>query len=484
MATKKLVPRANNEGGIGTAAKTWGASFLQNLTITNLQTTTSSSVLVETSGGVEKRAYSTFLPNLQSLDEGSSLTSTTASIDFVGAGVTATASGNDVTVTITGAAPVADTDDTTCWVALYEDASGTLLPKTDEVFKFNAHDGSQALYVPRIYANTNTTSAASDLDLYGEAAISGGPTNAEGGHVNLRGASGTGTGASGGAKIYATRPTTSGTSSHSSALVATFSHVDAATSDFRLWDPASVSPTDVFTISTGANGATSISTIDAAASNGHISFKPDGDMKHNPSSGIHRFYKASNFDDSLRLTIGDHGQATFETIDAASTGADILIKADGDFTLDAVSHIQFKLNGSAAASIESMRRENFTIALSDEVSVLSAGTNKATFLMPYAFTLETVVAYVTTVSTSGAITVDINEKPLTGASNTTFNTGATILSTKITIDQDENTSTTAATAPVISDTSIAANSLLTFDIDGAGTGAKGLKVTLLGYQTP
>ena len=29
MATKNIVPRANGEGGIGTAAKGWGGAFLQ-----------------------------------------------------------------------------------------------------------------------------------------------------------------------------------------------------------------------------------------------------------------------------------------------------------------------------------------------------------------------------------------------------------------------------------------------------------------------
>jgi hypothetical protein len=43
--------------------------------------------------------------SVESLDEGVSLTATTASLDFVGAGVTATAVGNDVTVTIPGATP-------------------------------------------------------------------------------------------------------------------------------------------------------------------------------------------------------------------------------------------------------------------------------------------------------------------------------------------------------------------------------------------
>jgi hypothetical protein len=60
--------------------------------------------------------------------------------------------------------------------------------------------------------------------------------------------------------------------------------------------------------------------------------------------------------------------------------------------------------------------------------------------------------------------------------------GTTILSTKLTIDANEKTSTTAATAAVISDSALADDAEITFDIDVAGTGAKGLKVWLLGTR--
>jgi hypothetical protein len=60
--------------------------------------------------------------------------------------------------------------------------------------------------------------------------------------------------------------------------------------------------------------------------------------------------------------------------------------------------------------------------------------------------------------------------------------GTTVLSTKLTIDASEVTSTTAATAAVISVSAFADDDEVEFDIDVAGTGAKGLKVTL--YVTP
>jgi len=115
--------------------------------------------------------------------------------------------------------------------------------------------------------------------------------------------------------------------------------------------------------------------------------------------------------------------------------------------------------------------ETITIAVGDETTAITTGTAKVTFRMPYAFTVTAVRASVNTVSSSGTPTVDINEG------------GVSILSTKLTIDASEKTSTTAATAAVLSDTSLADDAEMTIDIDTAGTGAKGLKVQIIGYRT-
>jgi hypothetical protein len=113
------------------------------------------------------------------------------------------------------------------------------------------------------------------------------------------------------------------------------------------------------------------------------------------------------------------------------------------------------------------------IAASDETSDLTTGTAKATFRMPYAFTLTAVRASVTTAPTGATLTVDINES------------GTTILSTKITIDATEKTSTTAVTAPVISDSALADDSEITIDIDQIGStiAGAGLKIYLIGYKS-
>jgi hypothetical protein len=112
------------------------------------------------------------------------------------------------------------------------------------------------------------------------------------------------------------------------------------------------------------------------------------------------------------------------------------------------------------------------VACSDESTALTTGTSKITFRTPCAINVTKVRASLTTAQTSGSIfTVDINES------------GTSILSTKLTIDNTELTSTTAATPPVISDTSLADDAQITIDIDQVGDGtAKGLKVTIIGTR--
>jgi hypothetical protein len=128
------------------------------------------------------------------------------------------------------------------------------------------------------------------------------------------------------------------------------------------------------------------------------------------------------------------------------------------------------------ANIQTLAQTNLPavvqLAASDETTALTTGTAKVTFRMPHAMTLTAVRASLSTAQTSGSIfTVDINEG------------GTSILSTKLTIDNTEKTSTTAATAAVISDSALADDAEITIDIDQIGDGtAKGLKVTLIGTR--
>ena len=112
------------------------------------------------------------------------------------------------------------------------------------------------------------------------------------------------------------------------------------------------------------------------------------------------------------------------------------------------------------------------LAASDETTALTTGTAKVTFRMPYAMTLTAIRASLSTAQASGTIfTVDVNQG------------GSSIISTKITIDNTEKTSTTAAAPPVISTSALTDDAEITIDIDQIGNGtAAGLKVTLIGTR--
>ena len=141
-----------------------------------------------------------------------------------------------------------------------------------------------------------------------------------------------------------------------------------------------------------------------------------------------------------------------------------------------VSGASYVTKSVTGANIKSLAQSGLPVviqaAASDETTALTTGSAKVTFRMPYAMTLTAIRASLSTAQASGTIfTVDINEG------------GTTILSTKLTIDNTEKTSTTAATAAVISDSALADDAEITIDIDQIGDGtAKGLKVTLIGTR--
>lgn len=112
------------------------------------------------------------------------------------------------------------------------------------------------------------------------------------------------------------------------------------------------------------------------------------------------------------------------------------------------------------------------LACSDESTAILTGTAKLTFRMPYAMTLSAVRASLKSAATTGTFTVDINDG------------GSTILSTKLTFDATEKTTTSAATPAVISDYQLADDAEITVDVDDDADGtATGLKVILIGWRT-
>jgi hypothetical protein len=164
-------------------------------------------------------------------------------------------------------------------------------------------------------------------------------------------------------------------------------------------------------------------------------------------------------DGQLAVALGTNASNGWDFITVAKEGVKLYVK-DED--------VELLYNGGWA----DVSTEVHPLACSDETTALSTGTAKITYRMPYAFTVTSVKATLTAAQTSGSIfTVDINES------------GTSILSTKLTIDNTEKTSKTAATAAVISDSSLADDAEITVDIDQIGDGtAKGLKVYIYGHR--
>lgn len=115
--------------------------------------------------------------------------------------------------------------------------------------------------------------------------------------------------------------------------------------------------------------------------------------------------------------------------------------------------------------------EYIQIPLSDETNSLTTGSAKYTFRMPFDMTLTEVRASATTAPSGSIIIVDINQS------------GTSILSTKLSIDEHEKTSLTATTPAVISTSALVNDAEITLDIDQVGAPAatgKGLKILLKG----
>jgi len=111
------------------------------------------------------------------------------------------------------------------------------------------------------------------------------------------------------------------------------------------------------------------------------------------------------------------------------------------------------------------------VALSDETSAITTGV-KLVMHIPFAFKLLSVAMGLTTVQASGSLfRLDVTRN------------GATIFTTKVTIDNTEKTSNTAATPSVLTSTpiNVAAFDEFAFNIDQIGNGsARGAKAYLVG----
>ena len=173
------------------------------------------------------------------------------------------------------------------------------------------------------------------------------------------------------------------------------------------------------------------------------------------------------------------------TGNATAIGSGVIINADVNGSA-AIAYSKLNLSSSIVTGdivdgtitkadiATAAKTESLIIAAGDETTALTVADGKTEFQMPYAFTLTDVRATLTTAgSTSGVTTIDIEDD------------GSSIFSTLLTIDSTEKTSTSAATAAVISGATIADGSIMKINVDVLSGGATeaGLKIAFIGYQT-
>jgi hypothetical protein len=164
-------------------------------------------------------------------------------------------------------------------------------------------------------------------------------------------------------------------------------------------------------------------------------------------------------------------------LSATTAGAITNVKPQYPNKIIIVGYVEYAhaVNGKIYANISRLETSIIDIqaAASDETTALTTGAAKVTFRTPAAFTLTGVRASLTTAQASGSIfTVDINQN------------GSSVLGTKLTIDNTEKTSVTAATPATITTSAITDDAEITVDVDQIGDGtAKGLKITLIGVRS-
>jgi len=274
MATPNIVPRADQEGGLGTSAKSWGKLFIEN----------------PTSGGTAAATISNLDVDQVALDINAN--NTTANIIDVSTSTLTTGKVANFDIT--------DTSTTTTVQTLFEidyDKTGILGASTTKVLTgLNINMSDTATN------DLNSTSASIGQAITLNHSSNQGDVTQVGMQISCTGGD---------------AATTTGL-----VLITEDGGVDLSTR-------SSADSGDRFTIATSAAGATTISTIDDDGTAANLTLDLDGDLAIDNAGGDTFFYTNGNTDDYLRLRITSSGGAAFATVDAAGTDADITFTADG-----------------------------------------------------------------------------------------------------------------------------------------------------------
>lgn len=215
--------------------------------------------------------------------------------------------------------------------------------------------------------------------------------------------------------------------------------------------------------------------------NARAAISVTGDLSYNPSNGVISYTTppavAGYTDADARAAISVTGNLTYNSntgvigyvtpMPYTDANARAAISVTGDLSYN-------QANGVISYSLPSITpfSQSILIACSDETTAITSG-KAVTMRVPIQMTLTEVRASLTNAQTTGnIITVDVRQD------------NVSILSTLLTIDNNEKTSLTAATPAVLSNVNLVNDAELTIYVTNvdAATTAAGLKVALTGYN--
>ena len=195
---------------------------------------------------------------------------------------------------------------------------------------------------------------------------------------------------------------------------------DCNNTRMRIFDDTNES--DFLDITVGANGATSISTVDSDGTSGDLSLSPDGKIKLYVEDGgadeiqcvvgSNKFasfsaedgsysrltmyeHGGSSSDDYMKFNVFEHGATTIAANDAAAEAAPITLDADGDVILDSATAdgasggIRFKSSGTEIARMNHHHANTYLYmyenggASTDDFLAINVGASASSTIQTY-----------------------------------------------------------------------------------------------------
>ena len=137
---------------------------------------------------------------------------------------------------------------------------------------------------------------------------------------------------------------------------------DCDATKLRIYDDTTES--DFFDITVGANGATTISTNDNDGLAGTLTLDADGAIVLDADGGAFTFFNAGDADDFMRISVGANGATSIATIDSDGAVGHLTLAPDGDVI---VSGANLQIDATEKISLDGGGDTYIVEAAADEV---------------------------------------------------------------------------------------------------------------------